>query len=558
MASSRLPVSTFAEVDVAIALLCDRKMAWARLSIPDRITYLQRCIEGVLAVAEDWVEASCQLKAIDPASPLAGEEWIAGPCSTVSNLRLLMQTLQAQGQPQPVRWTTRPDGQSVAQVFPDNLMDQVLWLGFQGEVWSEPGQPATQGQIYRESSPVGRVALVLGAGNISSIAPMDSLYKLFVENQVVLLKMNPVNQYMGPILEQAFQSLRADGFFEVVYGAADLGHYLCHHPQIETVHITGSHHTHDAIVWGSTPEERQERQASQRPLLTKPITSELGNITPILVVPGSWSGADLAFQARHVAAMVAHNASFNCVAGKVLVVAAGWPQREAFLTRLRQELARTPARKAYYPGAQQRYQAFLDRYPQAEAIGNRIADSVPWTLIPDVVPVAGEYALQEEPFCGVLAQVTLPATTAAEFLHQATEFANGQIWGSLACALLIHPRTQKQYADELEQAIAKLRYGSVAVNVWPGMIYYFSVHSWGAFPGNSLGAISSGRGVVHNAYLFDHPQKSVMWAPFRIWPTPAWFADNRNLKQLAQRYLQYEAKPTWDNVLRVVLAAVRG
>ncbi len=49
---------------------------------------------------------------------------------------------------------------------------------------------------------------------------MDALYKLFAEDSVVLLKMNPVNEYMGPILESALSPLRQDGFLEIVYGEA--------------------------------------------------------------------------------------------------------------------------------------------------------------------------------------------------------------------------------------------------------------------------------------------------------------------------------------------------
>lgn len=63
------------------------------------------------------------------------------------------------------------------------------------DVWIEEGKPATQGAIYRPDGKKseGRVCLVLGGGNVSSIPAMDALYKLFVEDEVVLLKMNPVN-----------------------------------------------------------------------------------------------------------------------------------------------------------------------------------------------------------------------------------------------------------------------------------------------------------------------------------------------------------------------------
>lgn len=422
----------------------------------------------------------------------------------------------------------------------------------------EPGQPATQGGIYRNKHHGGKVALVLGAGNISSIGPMDTLYKLFVEDQVVVLKMNPVNEYVGPFIEQAFQPLIQDGFFDVVYGGAELGSYLCQHPEIDTVHITGSHHTHDLIVWGSTPEEQSLRKAANKPMLSKPITSELGCVTPILIVPGSWSKADIAFQARHVASMVAHNASFNCVAAKVVVTAKGWKQQGAFLAQLRQELAAIPPRQAYYPGAQQRYQAFLDHYPQAEALATRTEQVVPWTVIAELPPKEGEYALTQEAFCGVLAEVALDAADAREFLTQAVDFANQKVWGTLSCTLLIDPATARSCAAEVETAIANLRYGTISLNVWSGIAYFLGSTTWGAFPGHPLTDIASGRGVVHNTYLFDYPQKSVVRALFRMRPTPIWFANHKNLLQLAKRLTAFEAAPTWKKLLAVVFAALQG
>jgi hypothetical protein len=44
---------------------------------------------------------------------------------------------------------------------------------------------------------VGQVSLVLGAGNQTPVACMDILHKLFVDDAVVVCKMNPVNEYLG-------------------------------------------------------------------------------------------------------------------------------------------------------------------------------------------------------------------------------------------------------------------------------------------------------------------------------------------------------------------------
>jgi len=538
--------------------LADRKSAWTQVSIRDRLTYLKRCIAGVTTVAADWAIAAAAAKGIDPDSPLAGEEWLVGPVATLAWLQQLVHALESGGQPRPQRIRQR-NRQTIAQVFPDRIMDRMLWLGYRGEIWLEPDKPPSQGLVYRQSQRRGRLCLVLGAGNISSIAPLDALYKLFAEDQVVLLKMNPVNAYVGPFLEQAFAALRQDGWFEVIYSGAEVGAALCQHPLVDTIHLTGSHHTYDAIAWGKTPEERADRKLWHQPLVTKPITAELGCVTPILVLPGTWSATDLKYHARQVAGMVAHNASFNCAAAQVLVLATGWAQRQHFLDLLQQELEQTPRRVAYYPGAGDRHQAFLQHYPQSIRVESpHRADSLPWTLIPDVPAQPGEYALTEEAFCSVLAVVNLTAMDAAEFLQQAVPFVNEQVCGNLSCTLLVHPQTQHQYPAQIEQAIADLRYGAIGVNVWSGVIYSLPSFTWGAFPGNLPQTIHSGVGVVHNAYLLEHPQKSVLYAPFRIRPLPLWFPRHPRLLSVAQAFLQFQSQPGWGNLLRLILTAGSG
>lgn len=542
------------QADAIVQQIAAQKHLWVQVSLPDRITYLKQCIQGMAAVAEPWVAANCQAKGIVLGSQLEGDEWFAGLLPVVAYLQNLVKSLEQSGQPRPIRWREH-NGQAIAQVFPDNRLDTLLWTGYQGEVWLEPGKPATQASAYRQ--PQGRLALVLGAGNQAAIPPLDSLYKLFVENQVVILKMNPVNAYLGPLLLQAFQVLHRDVFFAVVYGGAELGEFLCQHSLVDTLHITGSHRTYDAIVWGHTPAEQADRKHRQQPLNPKPITAELGCVTPVIVVPGQWSKDELAYQARHVASMVVNNASFNCVAAKVVITAAGWAQRQAFLHALRQELAIAPARVAYYPGAEQRYQAFLDRYPQAQVVGDCTDTTVPWTIFPDVPAQAGEYALSAEAFCGVLAEVSLEATEPGEFLRQAVAFVNQQVWGTLSCTMLIDPRTQQQLHLEMEQAIADLRYGTIGINVWGGVIFGLPALTWGAFPGHPASNIESGQGVVHNRYLFDYPQKSVLRSPFRQLTTPVWFTRHANLRLVARQFFQLMLDPNPINLTKVVIASLK-
>jgi acyl-CoA reductase-like NAD-dependent aldehyde dehydrogenase len=400
--------------------------------------------------------------------------------------------------------------------------------------------------------------LILGAGNVSSIPPTDALYKLFAEDQVVVLKMNPVNEWVGPHLERAFRSLIDAGFLTIVYGGTDVGAHLTDHPLVDTLHVTGSDQTYDAIVWGSDPSERAQRKASGERKNNRPFTAELGCVTPVLVVPGPWSDHEIDYQARQVASMVAQNASFNCTAAKVLVTAKGWPLRDAFVSRVRAKLGAMQARKAYYPGAGDRYRKFLDHYPGALVVGDKRAGVVPWTVLPDVPATAGEYALSNEAFCGVLAEVDLDVTTPAEFLTAMVPFANGACWGTLSCVVFVHPETEKSHAKELDRAIAGLRYGGIGVNAWASLLYGAMSPSWGAYPGHTPEDIQSGAGVVHNTYLLDHPERAVVHAPFVIKPTPPWFTDHRNLHVVGRRLFELESKYTWPRVAAVAAAAIRG
>jgi len=62
-----------------------------------------------------------------------------------------------------------------------------------------------QGAIYRTKAkglkPHGGVSLVLGAGNQASVVAGDILFKLIHEDEVVIVKTNPVNEYVGKHLE---------------------------------------------------------------------------------------------------------------------------------------------------------------------------------------------------------------------------------------------------------------------------------------------------------------------------------------------------------------------
>jgi hypothetical protein len=66
-------------------------------------------------------------------------------------------------------------------------------------------------------------------------------------------------------------------------------------------------------------------------------------------VPGSWSEADIQFQAEHITTQKFHNVGFNCVASQVLVLPASWGRKDQLLDALRATIRSIPPRNAYYP-----------------------------------------------------------------------------------------------------------------------------------------------------------------------------------------------------------------
>jgi hypothetical protein len=182
---------------------------------------------------------------------------------------------------------------------------------------------------------------------------------------------------------------------------------------------------------------------------------------------------------------------------------------------------------------------------------------VPWTIAWDVPATTGQYALTTEAFCGVLSVVALDAPDADSYLRRAVSFVNQDVWGNLSCVLLADEHTQQDHADALDRAIANLEYGGIGVNAWSGANFSLGCTSWGAYPGNAIENIESGRGTVHNTYLFDYPQKSVVRAPFRIRPTPIWFTDHRTLGHLGRLLTFFEARPSWVKLPAVAWHALR-
>lgn len=561
------PVSS---MDPLVRRIKEGSRAWVRVPIAERIALLEELRRSYHAVAEPSVRAACEAKGVDPEGPIAGEEWLAGPLVVMRNLRLLVEALRdipRHGAPYipPSRLSTLENGQLSARLYPANLQDALLLPGVVGEVRFQPGVTAAnlrehQATFYRRPHE-GRVCAVLGGGNVNSIPPTDCLYKLFVEGTACVLKMNPVNAYLGPFLERAFAPLAARNVLAVVYGGAEEGAALVQHPDVDEVHITGSDKTHDALMWGPPGPEADARRARGEPLLRKAISSELGNISPVVIVPGPYSDGEMRFQGNSIAGMVANNASFNCNSAKLLVQPREWRHRAQVLDAVQTALGRTQVRRAWYPGADQRWKQFTEGRKGLRLVGTPGQGQLAFALLPDVDPtVAQDRVFHQEPWCTVLSETSLPGSDdPVAFLEQVVPFLNDKVWGTLCATLVVHPKSLKDPAVEraVEKAIRELRYGSVAVNTWPAAVFALGSLPWGGHPSSTPQNIQSGLGWVHNTYMLEDIEKVVLRAPLTSFPPSPWVPGHRGVHVLGRRLADFEREPSWLKVPGIALAAMR-
>jgi len=564
------PAMPLSQLEATLKRVRENAATFAKTSLDERIAFLRQLRDGYLSVAEASVRLACAYKGVAFDSPASGEEWLSGPMITLRVLRLTEWALgevKQYGAPRITEKMIRelPDGRLAIKAFPADAMDAALLAKHVGENYMEPHVTRAnlkehQAASYRKPHD-GRLCLVLGAGNVNAIPPTDVVSKMFVEGTVCVLKMNPVNAYLGPLIEQAFAPLVARGFFAVVYGGADEGGFLVNHPAVDEVHITGSDKTHDFMVWGPPGPERDARKARNEPLLKKDISSELGNISPVIVVPGPWDQASLDFQARNTAGMVCNNASFNCTAAKLVVTSRGWAQRQAFLDSLGRSMATGGVRQAYYPGAEQRWKALVEGRPNVKVIGDARPGELPYALIADVDRAKKDDAIfTTEPWCTVISETALEASAVPQFCDEVTAFLNDGVWGTLAANVLVHPETLKDAAsaEAVERMVRTLRYGTVAINTWSGAVFGIGSSPWGGHPSTTLRDIQSGRGWVHNTLLLDGIEKFVLRAPAKTFPIAPWFPGHRTQHLLGRRLTNFEYAPSWLKIPGIAAAALRG
>ena len=213
-------------LDLALEDLRSGAQGWADLPLRAKIAMLEALPPRIVAVAPRMAAAATEAKGIASTSAWVAEEWTINIWVFVQviNTQILVLKRVLAGH-EPVNADavhTRPDGQVVVDVFPVTGYDRLLLNGYTAQVWIEPGVSAEQTRaeaaaLYRGIDPRDpEVCLVLGAGNLGAITALDIIDQLYVRGNVCVVKMNPVNEYLGPFYEDIFSELISHGWLRLL------------------------------------------------------------------------------------------------------------------------------------------------------------------------------------------------------------------------------------------------------------------------------------------------------------------------------------------------------
>ena len=550
------PDSTIStELNNTIQNLESGQRAWVRRTPGERANIAKLCIDAIGAVSKEWVNLSCDAKRIPRESGTSTEEITSGPIAVVRYLQLVANSLGEIDQfgephlPQSFRYR-KTDDRFLIPAFPTAcLFDRVVFPLLKAQIVTRADKAEKPlFDLSELTATKDGISLVLGAGNVSSVAATDALTRIFQEGRAVLLKMNPTLQYLTPVFRKAFQPLIAADVLAVIDGDAATGQTLLNDSRISNIQITGSVNSHDAIVWGSDP---QAAKHNNQPVIDKPVTSELGNVTPWIIVPGKYSRRQLQFQARNIAASITNNAAFNCLATRVIVTCDSWSQRTEFLNLVKNALAECPQRYAYYPGALDRFERYSGQPAPSDGM-------CPWVLHENTQPDQSPELFQEESFVCVATESPLAAESEEQFLKAAADFSNNQLYGTLCANVTVPGGFQKRHPAPWQSLLNELKYGAIAVNQWVGLTYALMSLPWGGYPGATLDNAQSGIGWVHNTYMLGNIEKSILTGPLTMLPKPIWFANHGRPVPIARALQRLYLEPGIMNLVRLTPHVLRG
>ncbi len=541
------------DIDRFITTLRTKSKEYNSINNVQLASMLEETISNIKEVSFFWATICSDNKGTTK-TPAEGEEWLGGPFASVLATQYYIKSLTNDDDLTEKKYNSEENSY---KVFPNNFIERITFPFIDAKVIFNKSMSFDDINKYRGFSKRydidPSITLVLGAGNFSSIPYLDVLYHLITRKSVILLKLNPVNEYLKPVFEKVFQNFIERGYIIVTTGNIDESKYMATHPGINHIHLTGSDKTFEDIVYGRELTEKERRSKSLSKVNNKPITSELGNVTPIIIHPGKWSTSDIKYQARKIVTAKLNNNGFNCIAAQVIVLPDGWGQTEALIKYVKHYMSKAKERKAYYPESIER----LEKLEKDKGYERVNALSCVTPHLTREIKAYSKFEINEV-WSSTIYFKKIEYTSVEDFANKAIDYCNDELWGNLGVSVIIKDHDRKFNKHITNLYVDNLNYGTVAINEWAAIGYIIPQLPWGGFPGNRDNDIQSGQSVVHNSMLFESPLKGVVNTKFRISRIidPPWFVTNKKARRLFKNLTYYQIHNSNINFLKLIFAAL--
>ena len=542
------------EIDRSVSKLRLNSKEFSNLSNDDLIFMLQSVIRNIKTTSYYWISVASENKGYDK-KHLEGEDWVSGPFSTILAIEYYIKFLQNESN---LDIRNFDEKTNTLKVFPNNNVEKLTFPFLTGEVVFNKTLDFEKIDTYRGFSNrydkfTPKITLVLGAGNVSSIPLLDALFHIIAYRSTIFLKLNPVNEYLKPVFEQILMPFIDRGYLIVSNADIEASEYLCDHDNFNHIHLTGSNFTYEQIVYKKVLSNKERSTKTLKKVNKTPITTELGNVTPFIIHPGSWTKSEIKYQARKIVTAKLNNSGFNCIAAQIIVMPKDWSHAETLKKYINYYLKKVGDTFSYYPGSNKLLQTLQenDSYSQV----NDVSCKTPF-LVSDI-----ENQLEfekNEVWSSVLYFKEIDHDSVNDYVNKAVDYVNSELWGNLGVSILFKHHNKKRNNKYLSKYTNDLKYGTVAINEWAAIGYVIPTMPWGGYPGNPDYDIQSGQGFVHNALFLESPLKGVVKTRFRLsrFIDPPWFVTNKKSHRIFKNLTYYQATKSKVNFIKLIFSTL--
>ena len=542
------------EIDRNINTLRVNSKEFSQISNTKLISLFEESINNIQSIAYYWATIGAKNKGVE-GTIAEGEEWLGGPFASVFGMQYYIETLKDLSKP--LKIDSYNKSLNTYKVFPNNILEKIFFPFISAEVKFNKNISFKEIEEYRgyamryKHEPA--ITLVLGAGNVSCIPLLDTIYHLVAKRSVVYIKLNPVNDYLLPVFEKVFENFISLGFVIVSKGSLEESQYMVNHKGIDHIHLTGSDETYEHIVYGKKLNDNEKKLKSLKKVNNKSFSSELGNVTPIVIHPGKWTNSELKFQARKIVTAKLNNGGFNCISAQIVILPDGWKHTDKLMSYVKNYMKKVDDRYSYYPKSIE----VLKNLEKDKSYERLNSESCATPHLSREIKAYSKFETSEIWGTSIYFK-KIQFENELDYAHKVIDYCNNTLWGNLGATVLFKKYQSKKNKVITNTYVNNLKYGTVAINEWSAIGFIIPALPWGGYPGNKDNDIQSGKDFVHNSLFFETVQNGVVYSKFRMSNIidPLWFVTNKKGKKVFKNLTYFQINKSGINFIKLAFSPV--